>query len=241
MRLLSKLVVVVLLFAGAAGAQDFWEKKPYKDWTKDQVNKMLHDSPWSKTFAIANVKEDSFGQPTSGEGRGETEQKISYYIQLRGAVPVREAVVRGAMIQNKYEKMADAQKKVVDENAERYIGSSPRFLIVHVEYETNVQYFDRALAEYWQSWPDGTMPANVYLTTSSGKRVSPINWKYERGGGRAFEFYFPREVEGSPIFSDEDKTFTIEFPNPSIRELTDRRAFVQFKPDKMKYKGELIF
>ena len=241
MRLGSKLAVVVLLAAGPVYSQDFWEKKPFTEWNKDQCNKVLRDSPWSKTFAIANVKEDSFSQPTQGEGRGETEQKISYYIQLRGALPVRQAVVRSAMIHNKYDKMSSEEKKVVDQNSDRYLNSSPRFLIVHVDYETNVQYFDRALAEYWQSWPDGSMPANVYLTTSSGKRISPINWKYERGGGRAFEFYFPREVDGAPIITDEDKTFSIEFPNPRIRELSDRRAFVQFKTDKMKYKGELIF
>lgn len=241
MHLGSKLAVAVLLLAGPAYSQDFWEKKPYLEWNKDQCNKLLRDSPWSKTFAIANVKADSFGQPTGGEGRGETEQKISYYVQLRGALPVRQAVVRSALILNKYEKMSDEQKKVIDQNSERYLNSSAPYLIVHVEYETNVQYFDRALAEYWQSWPEGTMPANVYLTTSSGKRIAPVNWKYERGGGRAFEFYFPREVDGAPVISAEDKTFSIEFPNPSIRELSDRRAFVQYKLDKMKYQGQLMY
>lgn len=242
MRSASKLALVTVLFAGSAFAQEFWEKKPYKEWNKDQVNKVLRDSPWSKTFAIANVREDQFGQPAGAEGgRGETEQKISYYIQLRGALPVRQAVVQAAMIQNKYDKMPEEQKKAVDENADRYINSPQRFLIVHVEYETNVQFFDRALAEYWQQWPEGTMPANVYLTTSSGKRLTPINWKFERGGGRAFEFFFPREVDGNPILTDADKTFSIEFPNPAIRGLNDRRAYVQFKLDKMKYKGELIY
>ncbi len=242
MRGIARLCAVLTIFAGSACAQDFWEKKSYKEWNKDQCTKVLRDSPWARTFAIANIREDQFGQPAGSEGgRGETEQKISYYIQLRGALPVRQAVVQAAMIQNKYDKMSAEQKKVVDENADRYINSQPRYLIVHVEYETNVQFFDRALAEYWQSWPEGSMPANVYLTTSSGKRITPVNWKYERGGGRAFEFFFPREIDGDPLFTDADKTFSIEFPNPRIQGLNDRRAFVQFKLDKMKYKGELMF
>lgn len=226
--------------AASAVAQEFWERKPYSEWNKDQCKKLLQDSPWSKTFGIASVQQDRFGQPTSGEGR-QTEQRINYYIQLRAALPVRQAVVRAAMIQNKYEKMDEAQKKAVDVSAERYINAQSPYIIVHVEYETDVQFFDRALAEYWQQWPEGTMPANVYLTTSSGKRLTPVNWKYERGGGRAFEFYFPREVNGEPTITTDDKHFTVEFPNPKVRDLNDPRAFVQFKLDKMKHKGELIY
>jgi hypothetical protein len=233
--------LLALAGAGPAGAQEFWEKKPHTEWNKDQCKKLLRDSPWSRTFGIASVQQDQFGQPTSGEGR-QTEQRINYYVQLRGALPVRQAVARAAMIENKYDKMSEEQKKVFDASIERYLNSHSPHIIVHVEYETDVAFFDRALAQYWQtSFPEGTMPAGVYLTTSKGKRVTPINWKYETGGGRAFEFYFPREVDGEALIGPDVKTFSVEFPNPRIRDLRDPRAFVEFKTEKMKYKGELIY
>lgn len=233
--------VLILAFATPALGQEFWEKKPYTEWSKDQCRKLLRDSPWAKTFTITYGKVDQFGQPTKGEAR-QTEQKISYYAQLRSALPVRQAVVRLAQIENKYDKMGDADRKNFDASTARYLGAQYSDIIVHVDYETSVEFFDRDLAAHWQSRPLGeAINNNVYLVTSAGIRVTPTNFKVEHGAGRAFEFMFPREVNGEPLVTANVETIRIEFPNPKIRELDDQRTTFEFKTSKMKYKGAVIY
>lgn len=244
MRNLRSSVMVsalVLLAASGSAAQPFWEKKPYTQWSKGDCQKMLADSPWAKRFVISKVVEQAFGQPTSGENR-QSEQKITYTAQLRGALPVRQAVVRLAQIQNKYDKMSAEQKKAFDESAEAYLsGDTGNRIIVHVEFESNVQFFEQALVQYWHSYSSGLMPRDVWLTTSSGKRVEAYAWKVPPGGAAEFEFYFPREVNGEPVILPTDTKVYFEFPNPQLRDLEDTLARFEFQIEKMKHKGELIF
>ena len=63
----------------------------------------------------------------------------------------------------------------------------------------------------------------------------------ERGAGRAFEFVFPRDVSGEPVVTPNVESIRIEFPNPQIRELNDQRTTFEFKTEKMKYKGSVIY
>ena len=231
----------ILVLAVPALGQEFWEKKPYTEWTKEQCLKMLRDSPWAKTFTITYGKVDQFGQPTKGEAR-QTEQKIFYYAQLRSALPVRQAVVRLAQLTNRYDKMGEADRRNFDASTARYLGAQYPEIIVHVDYATDVEFFDRDLALHWQSRPPGeAINNNAYLTTSQGTRVTPTNFKVEHGAGRAFEYIFPRERNGEPLITASVESIRIEFPNPKIRELDDQRTTFEFKTNKMKYQGQIIY
>ena len=97
------------------------------------------------------------------------------------------------------------------------------------------------MRRYWQGFPEGVLPQNVYLTTSSGTRLEPFAWKPAPGGATSFEFFFPREVNGEPAIRPTDTSLRLEFPNPAIRGLQDTRAFLEFKLDKMKYKGAVSY
>src|SRR5271154_3195084 len=88
------LVVAVL----TARAEDFWVKKPWNQWSKDECNKILTDSPWSKRWSKGSVTVSaalpgSSGQSSEGAG-GEKSPEVFYYVQLRSSLPVRQAVVR---------------------------------------------------------------------------------------------------------------------------------------------------
>lgn len=241
LRFPAMTLFMALLFASALSAQPFWEKKPFTEWSKSECQKVLQDSPWAKRFVITHIQEDRFGQSTAGEGR-QVEQRITYTAQLRGALPVRQAVVRLAQIQNKYDKLSANDKKIFDQSAEAYLaGDTANHIIVHVEFESNVQFFEQALVQYWHSFSSGVMPAEVWLITASGKRIGAYSWKIPPGGAAEFEFFFPREVDGKPVISPEDKKIYFEFPNPRVRELSDTRARFEFQIEKMKYKGELIY
>ena len=238
-------IVTVLAMALLAGiparAQEFWEKKPYTEWSKQECERLLRDSPWAKTFTISAVRQDRFGQPTKGESR-QTEQRIFYYAQLRSALPVRQAVVRLSQIEGKYDKMSTADKQAFDQSANRYLNAQYPEIVVHIDYSSDVEFFDKELANHWQSrQPQEMINSNVYLTTSRGTRVSPISFTAPRGAARAFEFVFPRLHNGEPLITANVESIRIEFPNPQIRELNDQRTTFEFRTDKMKYKGAIIY
>jgi hypothetical protein len=271
----TKITLVVLctlsLSAAAVSAQEFWDKKPYTEWSEKECRKLLQDSPWASHTGSVSVQYVPLGQTSEGEGR-QPEKKIDYYAHLRSALPVRQAVVRMAMIQNKYDKMTPEQKKLFDQSVEAYLNRDfSNVIVVHVDYGSNVKMIDTELARIWQGYPAESVPINVYLIGPRGERVKPLQYKADTGAGRAFEFIFPRLINGEPFIRPGDSKLRLEFPTPvfsavqevhntgeapipgsgastgpgspmtQVAGLQDSRAFLEFKLEKMKFKGEFVY
>jgi hypothetical protein len=58
---------MALLFGGLLLAADFWEKKAPEDWTPEEVETILNDSPWAQAGSISFVGDKS--QPIGGGSR----------------------------------------------------------------------------------------------------------------------------------------------------------------------------
>ncbi len=50
---MKKLAVSAIFFAACLWAADFWQSKPFTDWSDKDVKKMLDSSPWSKETNVA--------------------------------------------------------------------------------------------------------------------------------------------------------------------------------------------
>src|SRR5262249_13408175 len=103
-----------LLFSAILTAADFWQEKPFTDWTAQQVEKMLTDSPWAKkiTVVVGSLREGSWadsnpsGTGVGGGGGGashKSESDAPAFQQIRrvpvnviwiSALPVRQALLR---------------------------------------------------------------------------------------------------------------------------------------------------
>ena len=237
------LALLILSFCAASvSAQAFWEKKQWQTWSKDECKKMQEDSPWAQKWYQSHVAQDRFGQPTKGDTR-ETEQLIFYVIQLRSALPVRQAFIRDMQMRNKYEKMSGDEKKNFDASTDAFLSRKyDDVIVVHVIYGTNIQNDEREMMRFWQtSYPEGTVPMEAYLSTSTGKRVPPIKYVSAKGGSLEFELIFPRTVNGEPLITPDVKTISVEFQHPNIGLAGGARVFQAFKTDKMMVKGELLF
>ncbi len=230
----------------SARADGFWEKKDWKQWSKDDVHRMLHDSPWAKKFTagqsiVSRGLPSDTGAASRGEA-GESREEIDYYFTLRSAVPVREALVREDEIKQRYEKMSEAEKKQFDASAEAALNKEYASEIwVHVDYSSNLQNFERALAEYWQSIAEHSIPIDVFIITQRGDHVAPVRFISPKSGALQFELVFPRMFNNEPTIRDDDKTFTIQFPHPQIYDLRGSRGYVVFDPAKMMFKGKLTY
>jgi hypothetical protein len=129
-----RLVVSVLLVSLAVPAlgADFWAKKPYQQWSKEETGRMLEESPWATTLSLGGVEDVLTGSnaPTTSSSQGhrgtsssqgygemETNPTISYNLQFRSAEPIREAMVRSSELNSHYDAMSAEQKTAVDANA----------------------------------------------------------------------------------------------------------------------------
>jgi hypothetical protein len=220
-RYAAAILVVLFVSAAAICAGDAWVDKDWKVWSKDEVTIVLHDSPWSKHWAKGQVTTSAALPGVSGAGRegaaGANAPQIDYYLQIRSAMPVREAVIRDAQLDRSYDSMSDADKKAFDAQSAQFLNRVySDAIVIHVLYSSNIQTFERQLAEHWQSIRPDAVPDDFYLINERGDRFSPSHFTSPKGGAYEFDMAFPRTVTGEPIIQPNDKTFQIQFVNPAV-------------------------
>lgn len=222
----NRIVTSGLLFMGLAAlavhAGDGWVDKDWHQWSKDEVNVVLHDSPWSKRWAKGQVNTSAALPGVSGAGAqgaaGEGTPRIDYFFQIRSAEPVRDAIVRQFQFDQQYDTtMTPNEKKLFDDRAAQILNRRyDDVIVVHVIYSSNIQAFERDLATYWQGVTQDAIKDKVYLITERGERISPNRFESSRTGTYEFELNFPRAVNGEPLIHPGDKEFSIQFTNPAV-------------------------
>ena len=234
-------MAMVAATAIVGGARDRWSSKPWQKWSVDECKNILQNSPWAQTWSTSTEEFPTMGQSSGGTGR-EQNPTVYYYVQLRSALPVREAVARELEIVNKYDKMDGPKKKAFDVSVSSYLSRNyDDSIVVHLEYGSNVEIYQRDLMQVWQSMPKGTVPINTYLIIDRGQRVVPQRMEVAQGAQTAVEFIFPRIVDGKPLISEMDKSFAFQFVSPTIGPFVTQRAYIEYHPQKMDFDGKLSY
>jgi hypothetical protein len=224
-------------------AEDFWVKKDWKTWSKEEAAKMTQDSPWAKQWGQQNSTErtDLNASATAGTA-GESKETIQYIVQVRSAMPLREGIVRNLQIQNKYDKLDEEKKKSFDTQADAILNRTyDDVILFHVYYNCSTQATARQLAAYWQSITPESIPVDVALINEHGLRVQPIRFVSPKSGAYEFELFFPRMVNNEPVVQAGDKNLRLQFPHPRVGNFTADLALVEFKIDKMVWNGKPAF
>lgn len=225
-----------LLFAlvvTAFGA-DFWVKKSYDHWSKDETSKMLEESPWATTLSLSSIQTNitSADAPSNHSYRGEMETNptISYTLQFRSAQPIREAQVRSSQLSSHYDAMSTQQKAAFDASAEKFLAVKfPDRVVVSVTFKTNVQDYQSQLRTYWGRQSVGTLSMSTFL--DAGKdRLSLSEYSFKDD---TFQFVFPRPKQVSP-----DEKIGVEFTHPRINVVSQQRVLQEFSLKKMMVNGE---
>jgi hypothetical protein len=232
--------ILFLVSICALAGNEFWEKKDYKQWAQKEVQKILEDSPWAKQLKLEKVAVMESNASVNAQG-GEMQRKITYQVQFRTAKPIRQAMVRQTQLAQKYDSLSTEQKQEFDKKTEAFLSGGGDAVVVMVTYTATSQTHDLELARHWQSRTLDLLKNSVYLIPPKGDRVPLAQFAVAPGAERAFQFVFPRQVNGKPIISPEDKSVKLEFPYPVIDGMGDGRAFLEFKVDKMTINGEVAY
>ena len=106
-RIILLVSLAALLLAATAAAQnDGWQGKPYQQWTKNDVTKVLEDSPWAQIVA------ETGPLGTTGDLRTNS---ATYVVRLRSSLPIRQALLRHRQLGEKYDQMNEKKKAEFDE------------------------------------------------------------------------------------------------------------------------------
>ena len=233
--------VAIGLSAITVAAQGYWTKKPWQQWSKNDCQNMLQNSPWAQTWTNTGIVNTPIGQSSEGTGR-EQVPEIYYLVELRSALPIREAVARQAQIENKYDRMDASQKKTLDDSVKSFLARNyDADIVVHLDYGSNVTLYERDMMQYWQSFAPGVVPIETYLIGPDGQKLVPSQMEVAPSGQTAVEFIFPRIVKGAPFIKPGDKSFAFQFMSPAIGTLTAQQAYIEFKPSKMMINGQLAY
>ena len=181
-----------------------WLYKDWTTWNELDCGRVLSNSPWMHRTALTY----------NGIGNGFTETMV----ELRSALPVRQALLRSAQLQKHYDKMDPDKKQEFDRQHASDADSEDKVVII--VSNTSVRPPPGANAESGLYAPD---PATqVALGLPDGSLIQPIQTKSDPpvSGVGAFgnqtEYVFPRTIGGKPLYSSSDSSITIRLGAPLI-------------------------
>jgi hypothetical protein len=190
------------------------------------------------TASPASGRSDATGGETTGR---EASLEIWYQAQIRSALPVRQAMVRQAQIEQHYDALPPEKKSDFDQQSERLLKQDfKEHIVVAIHYGSNVRARDSELARYWQTRGIAEAPNNFSLIGSGGRIVRPMAFQAAPGAGRELQVVFPRTVDGEPIIGPDDDRLVLEFTAPEIQTQKAEHISMVFKVKKMLNGRELI-
>jgi hypothetical protein len=239
--LLAAFTISLTFSAGVAQKKD----KPWTEWSMEDAEKILNDSPWAKTqtdtettqklysrTSDSNLSADTVTAATTSRlSRGAVNQNVDvrFRVRLFSARPVRQALARILELQQKPK--AELLTRLHNFAEMKSVSS----IIITVTFESNEPAYLGSTMRAFNGATTAILSSKTYLERSDGKRVFLEQYVPPGKDGFGARFIFPRLVDGSPLLTADsgELRFHAEYPGLEI----DRR----FKVADMLLKGELEY
>jgi len=235
-----RVVLAILLLAAMAAADDPWVKRSHKEWSRDDVDKVMKDSPWGReiatdySFKRESEENKSTGgkQLTSATDRGDMQPTDFAMVLWWSAKTTRRAYVRMA-------RLGGAQ--IAEEQAQQFAESDmPNHVVSVIGGGKMVDVSSKLAVDELKKagWLDSPrlkrkiLPEDVVVVKDQNGKAQQIN------------FLFPRELEGQQIVTGADKKLMFKFKLPKDSKTTVEKAKqleVAFQPAKMVAGGAADF
>jgi hypothetical protein len=247
-RYISALLAILTLAVLTVRATDVWVSKEWKQWSKDECARVLVESPWSHIWRGrtpgVNTREAT---ETLTPAHVEAVDYVVYSVQIRSALPVRQAIIRQQQIDLKYDKMADEQRKAFDVQAAQILSRKyDDAILVHVDYSKGkaASILAGDLHVYVQK---GIEDLDALLTTEDGTQIKASHFDINPKSPYSFDLVFPRVVDGAPAIKEGQKRIAVQFMSPQLIgayggvNIPKERVRVEFDLTKMMIEGRLNY
>jgi hypothetical protein len=225
-------LMICLMAAGSVIGQK--KVKPWKEWSKNDAQKILTDSPWAQRQVDMDFVEptpltrpkDSSIDATLKQNEGMTSS-----IRFFSARPVRQAFVRIMQLQNK-----DLSPEMVTRLNTFAEAPSENLIVIAVAVENpDANMLGKAMQIY-RNATTTKLKNTTYLERSDGKRVFIEEYTPPGKDGFGARFIFPRMLDGKPFLSPE---FSI------VRFVSELDSTIKLRMDykvsEMMFDGKLEF
>jgi hypothetical protein len=222
---MKKLALLMITFAVGLWAADFWQGKPYTEWSDKDVAKMTSSSPWAKEVSIemsgampggggggkGGGKRDG-GQTGASEAGGGA-PSLTLIIRWVSALPVKQALVR-MNFKGDAANSADV-KKALD-------AAEPDYVVV-------VAGLNRALVRGSADELKATMMAATELDIKGKEPIKPKDFRILGQGKVDAVFAFPKT--NAITEDDKEVEFQCKLGTVSIKQ--------KFRLKDMLFNGKL--
>ena len=225
---------LLLVFGGTSSAVRAQYGKTYQQWTANEAEALIRNSPWAQTRAepMSVTTLDPQTEPAD----------TVVTVSLRSALPVRQARTRLTQLKNKYDKRNDHEKALID--------AKTRLLL---ECPECAEYYVVAISP----GPKSTNPRfkNLPWDISLGGMKKYVELKNEKGETRELVkfvgpdfndgeavFYFSRfNSRGEPLISPANRMITISVDSRLLKWAPWKLQKFEFEVSKIIVNGQVIF
>lgn len=209
-----------------------WDKKPFRQWTSEEAEAVLIESPWAQTV-----------NPAAVVGGLSTDTAVSgapVIIRLRSALPVRQALARLRETKAKYDKMSDKDKAGIDEKNKPLLECEPcaDYYIVTVSPGPSSS---RGIPTKFQTLTLDQAKLTVFLKNEKGETRELVNVVNPKAVGQEAVFFFARfDSAGAPLISPANRKVIVNF-SPAVFATANGITNFEFDVGKMIVNGKVVF
>ncbi len=201
---MKKLLILLLTFSLAVSSTVAQKKlKPWKEWSKTEAEKVLNDSPWAHPQVDMELADPNRLNRSRVVGIGNedvrtrlNEERVSYYIRIYSARPIRQAFIRLLQLQ---------QPNIDPQTVERMNAFAEKQPEDSIVIAVNVDGPDtkpiEKVMQVLRTETTGTLRSVSYLERSDGKRVYLTEYIRPGKDGVGARFVFPRKLDGQPFLT----------------------------------------
>lgn len=250
MKRVSLALALTLAFAGAVLAKEWWEKKPYIQWSLKETERMLDNSPWGKIHVVTISNPTYTGTrsfSTIGTGDLEREKQNLFHLHFLTAKPLKMAIARSVVLHsNGTVDHAQLQKFIDQANNQSIVVALT--LSSQPSGTSSLNGYLSALLKLATS----NLASNTFLATGTGRKVFLSRYDPPGQDGLGAKYYFPRKLpDGTSLVAPADKEIrfetmitlnegaTLTGNELGVELEREDRIWVQFDLRKMVFEGKL--
>lgn len=205
MKYVISLIVLVLIFSLSAIAQK--PAKPWTEWDKKEIEKMLNSSPWGQSQADTDTSNMMFQSSTNnsgsavgttGAGASRQAMTTNYRVRFFSARPIREAFARQVLLSNPNLKPTQLDSFLN--------GDYSDMIVVSVTWDGADKRYTAILDNAFGTATTETIKKKVYLERKDGKQIEITDYARPSTDGTGAKFVFPRMLDGKPFVEAGDGT-----------------------------------
>jgi hypothetical protein len=184
-----------------AGQKDYWESKSYTEWSDQEVDKLLKDSPWTKSVLLNTGPERGLISGGAGGGgdaemvssggslpKGTTRLVVTWF-----ARPIREAMARRLML---------TDPAVSKDRIEKLLHPNDQFLVLLVNGWTLGWQPNRSAAIE-------RLKKETVLLKKNKEKISLADVVLPQRRDDPLYLRFEREIDGKQVLAAADQDVTL--------------------------------